>query len=67
MKKQWKKYLPGLICILPWVIGFLVFQLYPLVVSMVYSLTDFKFGSSFKFVGLDNYIYMFTRDRDFNT
>ena len=27
--------------ILPWIIGFLIFQLYPFVASFVYSFTDF--------------------------
>lgn len=51
--------------ILPWIIGFLVFQLYPFVASFVYSFTDFSLLKSMKFVGMKNYIQMFTRDRVF--
>ena len=51
--------------ILPWIIGFLVFQLYPFVASFVYSFSDFSLLKPMKFVGLRNYIQMFTRDRLF--
>ncbi len=55
----------GLICILPWLIGFLAFQLYPLVSSFVYSFTDYTIGKPLNFVGLSNYIEMFTADRNY--
>lgn len=48
-----------------WIIGFLVFQLYPLVVSFGYSFTDYDMLSAPKFVGLENYRYMFTEDPQF--
>ena len=51
--------------ILPWIIGFLIFQLYPFVASFVYSFTDFSLLKSIKFVGFKNYVQMFTRDRVF--
>ena len=53
------------IFILPWIIGFLVFQLYPFIASFFYSFTDFSVLKSMKFVGLKNYIQMFTGDRLF--
>lgn len=52
----------GVIYILPWVVGFLVFQLYPLVASFGYSFTDYMFGKTVNFVGFKNYEYMFTTD-----
>jgi len=42
--------------ILPWIIGFFVFQLYPFVASFVYSFTDFSLLKSMKFVGFKNYV-----------
>ena len=51
--------------IMPWIIGFLVFQLYPFIASLIYSFTDFSLLKSMKFIGLRNYIQMFTRDRVF--
>lgn len=52
----------GLLFILPWLIGFLVLQAYPLVASFVYSFTDYNPTKSPSFVGLQNYITMFTKD-----
>lgn len=51
--------------IAPWLIGFLVLQLYPFITSLIYSFTNYRLGSTIKFVGLDNYIRLFTRDADF--
>ncbi len=50
---------------LPWIIGFLVFQLYPFIASFVYSLTNYAILKPMKFVGLSNYVRMFTADRLF--
>jgi oligogalacturonide transport system permease protein len=55
----------GLLYILPWMLGFCVFQLYPFLLSFIYSFTDLKVAGDFKFIGLDNYIRLFTEDPDF--
>lgn len=55
----------GYVYIMPWIIGFMVFQLYPLVASFYYSFTDFNITSDPKFVGLKNYVEMFTNDKLF--
>lgn len=64
LKKLHKKNI-GLIYVLPWIIGFLVFTLYPFVSSFVDSFTDYTGTSAPKFVGLQNYIEMFTIDPEF--
>lgn len=55
----------GLLFISPWLIGFAWFQLYPLVLSFYYSFTDYSVVKATHFVGLKNYITMFTTDKDF--
>lgn len=55
----------GYLYLAPWIIGFLVFQLYPLLLSLFYSLTDYSFGDQFRFVGMANYIKLFAKDREF--
>jgi multiple sugar transport system permease protein len=47
----------GIVFVGPWIIGFLVFTLGPLIASFVLSLTDFNLvrPEAVKFVGLDNY------------
>lgn len=48
--------------ILPWIIGFLVFTLGPLILSLVMSFFDWSITGTPKFRGLGNYIEMFTTD-----
>lgn len=37
----------GYLYLLPWIIGFLIFQLYPIAMSLYYSFTDYSFGSQY--------------------
>lgn len=55
----------GLVYILPWLIGFCLFQLYPFAISLVYSFTDLAIAGDFNFIGLDNYVRLFAGDTDF--
>lgn len=49
----------------PWLIGFFLLQLYPFIASFVYSFHNYSIGAKMKFIGIDNYIKLFTRDRNF--
>lgn len=62
--KKIEKY-EGIIYIAPWIIGFLSLQLYPLLMSFYYSLTEYSIMGEPQFIGLGNYIHAFTRDRFF--
>ena len=42
----------GLLFILPWIIGFLAFILYPMLASLYYSFTDYPILSSPTWIGL---------------
>ncbi|MBP1755832.1 MAG: inner rane protein [Firmicutes bacterium] len=53
------------IYILPWLIGLLVLQLYPFIASFIYSFTNYNAFGKMNFIGLDNYIKLFTKDREF--
>lgn len=55
----------GLLFISPWIIGFLVFTLFPLGSSFYYSLTRYDIINDPKFIGLDNYISLFFEDKIF--
>lgn len=59
-----KRYI-GLLYISPWLVGFLVLTLYPFVMSLYYSFTDYSMVKAPNFVGLANYIDIFTKDPDF--
>lgn len=69
MKKRkqcvWRYQYWGLVFISPWILGFLIFQLYPLASSLYTSFTNNHVLRGGHWVGLDNYIRLFTRDRDF--
>ena len=51
--------------LLPSLVGFLVFMLYPLLASFGISFTNWQMMSAPKFIGLDNYVRLFTKDRTF--
>lgn len=52
----------GLLIISPWLVGFIAFTAIPFGVALWMSLTNYSFLSPSKFVGLDNYVTMFTKD-----
>jgi len=66
-KKERKNLTYGLLFLSPWILGFLLFELYPVVASAVYSLCNYNGIQDAKFVGLDNYIRLFTKDKLFYT
>ena len=49
----------------PWIIGFLAFIVYPMFASLYYSFTNYDLLSAPRFVGLENYTFMFTKDPQF--
>ena len=57
------KYL-GYLYIAPWLAGFLILTLYPFVVSLIYSFTDYDMFH-ISFTGLANYKNIFTQDKTF--
>jgi len=52
----------GYFFIAPWLIGFLVFGLYPMLYSLYLSLTSYAMRPDYDFVGIQNYINLFTKD-----
>ncbi len=55
--------LAGYIGISPWLLGFLLWGVGPMLLSAYYSLTEYNILSPPQFRGLDNYIKMATRDK----
>jgi multiple sugar transport system permease protein len=58
LKKHWTSYL----FILPNLIGVLVFLAFPVLFALYMSFTEWDILTSPKFIGLDNYINLFTND-----
>lgn len=55
----------GLAFISPWIVGFLLLTLYPIFISLYYSFTDFALFHAPEWVGIQNYVELFTRDDKF--
>jgi multiple sugar transport system permease protein len=55
----------GLAFCSPWIIGFLAFGVVPIIASFYYSFTLYSILQPPRWIGLDNYITMFTDDRLF--
>jgi multiple sugar transport system permease protein len=61
----WQDTLRGYLFILPVVLGLLIWTFGPMIASAYYSLTDYKIIGVPEFVGLKNFIELFTKDKDF--
>jgi multiple sugar transport system permease protein len=59
---QKRNQLMGLLFVSPWLLGFLLWTLYPLTSSFYYSLTRYDLLRDPIFIGLENYNEIFTRD-----
>lgn len=63
-----KKELYGLLFVLPWIIGFILFFVRPLITSIVYSFQNMELtpeGLKGSFIGWDNYFYALYKDPSF--
>ena len=59
MNIRQKETIHGLLFISPWVIGFLIFTLYPICSSLYYSLCEYQVIKDPVFIGFDNYKTLF--------
>ena len=64
-KQERRNLIVGLLFVSPWILGFLLFAVYPLIASVYYSMTNFDFIRDPQFIGLKNYQRLFTTDPDF--
>lgn len=65
MKKFLTRNAPGYIFLTPWFIGFFLLALGPILASLYLSFTRYDMVGDPRWVGFDNYEYMFERDRRF--
>ena len=64
-RANFKKSIPFYVLLLPFLLFFIVFMLVPVVSAMALCLTDFKMVQMPNWVGLGNYIRIFTEDEEF--
>lgn len=64
MSKEKKNYLPYIL-LTPWLFGFVVFKAYPILATFYYSLLKKTTIGKSTFIGLGNYVKIFTEDETF--
>ncbi|TVY08625.1 carbohydrate ABC transporter permease [Paenibacillus cremeus] len=65
-EKFWDKdNVVGYIFSAPFIIGFLIFTLFPILSSLYYSFTEYNLMEAPRFIGTDNYVKLFTDDDKF--
>lgn len=64
---QWlnQEHVAGVVCTSPFIIGFLVFLVVPMILSGYYAFCDYDILSAPKWVGMKNFINIFTADAKF--
>src|SRR5919106_542206 len=60
-REAWAAYL----FLAPWFVGLLVITIGPIFASLYLSFTDYSLLEEAKWIGLDNYVKMFTQDERF--
>ena len=60
-----REFVAGLLFALPWIIGVLAFLAYPMLASLYYSFTRYDIPVAPRWIGITNYINLFTKDRFF--
>lgn len=60
-----RKALSGWLFVSPWIIGFLIFGLYPMIMSFYYSLTRYDVLRIPQYIGIQNYTNLLFNDPDF--
>ena len=64
-KLQRREAIEGILMALPWMIGFVIFTAGPMLAAIYLGLTRWDIITPPRFVGLSNYVELFTRDRLF--
>ncbi|GGG02828.1 carbohydrate ABC transporter permease [Paenibacillus abyssi] len=62
IKERWESPVAGYLFISPWLIGFLVLTLWPMILSAYYSFTDYSLLEAPNWIGTKNYSLIFTND-----
>ena len=65
LKPKTRENIAGYLFVGIWIIGFFFMTLYPFIMSIYYSMTDYNTLKGGKFIGIENFVEMFTRDRYF--
>ncbi len=61
-KREKRNLMTGLLFISPWLVGFLCFSVYPVIIGFYYSFCRYNIIRPPRWIGLQNYIELFTQD-----
>ena len=61
-RQGWRRQRNGMLFVSPWIIGFLAFTFIPMISSLYYSFTSYNAIKPARWVGLQNYVLIFTTD-----
>ncbi len=61
--RQRRRLLTGLLFISPWIVGFVLFRVFPFLASLYYSFTFYPILKSPRWIGFENYINLFDDPR----
>jgi len=59
-KQRYREYIAGYLFAAPAIVGFILLTLYPMLASLVYGFNKVSLQGNLQWVGLDNFIYMFS-------
>ncbi|MHB0876941.1 MAG: carbohydrate ABC transporter permease [Anaerolineae bacterium] len=62
LPRQVRTDISGYLFVLPWLLSILIFTAYPTLASLFFSFTKYNVVQDPRFIGLTNYVNMFTRD-----
>ncbi|MCS7460048.1 sugar ABC transporter permease [Paenibacillus doosanensis] len=65
LKKKWREYSGPYLMVLPCVILLALFTIYPMGWAFKYMFYDYDGFSDARFIGMDNFVRLFTRDAEF--
>jgi multiple sugar transport system permease protein len=65
LRRAWRRNGAGYLFLLPWLVGFFGLTLGPTLASLYLSFTNFDLLTPPRWIGLENYVYMFTLDPRF--
>lgn len=64
-RKPWRERVTPYVFLAPWILGFVGITLGPMLASLYLSFTDYSMLEAPRFIGLDNYVTMFTADHKY--
>lgn len=66
-RREWRRFTVGILFVMPWLLGFILWTAYPILASLYYSFTAYDVLNPPRFIGWANYVNLFEHDNLFQT